>query len=591
MKTIIRLALVAVLFLVFSCSPETVEAPETAKTQNTINENAKADDTQTEDDTDEESYELEVLVQGAALNGANGLDVGPEDFLYVASVNGQEIVVFNKFSGDIIKRFGPESGVLGPDDLVFGPDGTLYWTDILTGYVGRMTPDGQILGYQFVAPGVNPITFSPDGRLFVALDFLGDGLYELDPELIDPPQPILVASEANPFPLGFFNSFDFCDDGLLYGPLFAAGLVIAVDVNAECNLPSSDPFGDGIAQVIAGGFVNPAAAKFGPNGYLYVLDQTGEVFKINVTTGETIPFTTLDPGLDNMTFDEDGTLYMTNNEQGWVAEILPSGEARYLSPGGIVLPQGLAVLNGTTGKNFDNDDVLYEADLWRIREFNGRTGEEVNFYRGALVPTGPESLILPMNLAADGENLIISSWFSAGVQVWNPSAGVIESYPDLIVPIDAVRVNGEIVVSDFGLGGIVYAHDNSLIAPLNVASGLVTDGQTLWAADQASGEILQIDFSTTPPTITVVAGGLAGPEGLALDQEGRLLVVEAGASRLTRFDFAAGEVTILVEGLELFGPGLGAPPTWGFDGVAVGPSGNIYVSGAGARVIYKVVHN
>ncbi|MBT8259123.1 MAG: hypothetical protein KJO49_11665, partial [Bacteroidia bacterium] len=220
---------------------------------------------------------LKTLVKGAALKAANGIEVGPDGNLYISSVNGQEIVVMDKNSGKIINRFGPESGVLGPDDLVFGPDGTLYWTDLLTGFVGRMTIDGQILGYQEVAPGVNPIAFSPDGRLFVALDFLGDGLYELDPNLIDPPRVIIEASEGNPFPLGFFNSFDFGEDGLLYGPLFAAGLVIAVDVGEPGDPISTNPFADGIAQVIAGGFENPAATKFGPDGLLYVLDQTGEV--------------------------------------------------------------------------------------------------------------------------------------------------------------------------------------------------------------------------------------------------------------------------------------------------------------------------
>ena len=35
---------------------------------------------------------------------------------------------------------------------------------------------------QMVAPGVNPIAVAADGRVFVALAFLGDALYELDPE-------------------------------------------------------------------------------------------------------------------------------------------------------------------------------------------------------------------------------------------------------------------------------------------------------------------------------------------------------------------------------------------------------------------------
>ena len=243
----------------------------------------------------------------------------------------------------------------------------------------------------------------------------------------------------------------------------------------------------------------------------------------------------------------------------------------------MINPQGLAVIGGS----------VYEADLFSLRQFNGRSGQQENSYKGLLVPVpGTPSLILPMNISADGDNLVVSSWFSGAVQVWNPQDGVLEDYPDVIVPIDAVRVNGDIVVSDVGQGGLVYASNNALIAPLVVASGLATDGEILWAADWFTGEIWKLDFDSAP---TVVASGLENPEGLALDHEGGLLVVEAGtANRLSRIDLSTGEVTNIVDGLELFGPGLGSPPTWGFDGVAVGPSGNIYVSGAGANVIYRI---
>ena len=65
-------------------------------------------------------------------------------------------------------------------------------------------------------------------------------------------------------------------------------------------------------------------------------------------------------------------------------------------------------------------------------------------------------------------------------------------------------------------------------------------------------------------------------------------MVESGAARLSRLNFSTGEVDILAEGIAVSGPGLGSPPTWGFDGVAVGTNGDIYVAGGGARVIYKI---
>ncbi|QBA65329.1 hypothetical protein [Muriicola soli] len=188
---------------------------------------------------------------------------------------------------------------------------------------------------------------------------------------------------------------------------------------------------------------------------LYVLDQAGKVWKVNPDgEDDKTLFTTLQPGLDNMTFDDDGSLYMTNNDEGWVAEILKSGQARILSPGGIIMPQGLAVMEGS-----NNQDILYEADLFQLRQFNGTSGQQQNNYKGYLIPVVPEkglaSLILPMNVTADGDDLIITSFFSPGLQVWNPNEGVIENYaaPQIDAPVDATRVQGEIYVNDVGLGG------------------------------------------------------------------------------------------------------------------------------------------
>ncbi len=540
------------------------------------------DDDDVEDPGDKELV-LEEIAMGARIHGTNGINFGPDDNLYIASFYGQEVVSMNKQTGEIITSYGVDKNVLGPDDLIFHPDGeSFYYTDILTGFVGRMTLDGTLLGYQQVAPGVNPVTFSDDGRLFVALDFQGDGLYELDPNLVDPPRAI-VPYVPDTFPLGFLNAFDFGPDGRLYGPSFLFGLVISVDVGEPGDPPTSDPYGDGTAQVVADGFTYPVAAKFGPDGLLTLLDQTGEVFKINVETGETTLFATLQPGLDNLAFDTDGNLFVSNADFGWIVELLPGGETRTVREGGMIGPQGLAVLQES------NRDAVYVGDVFRMQKFNGTNGDSEKDYKGYLVPQ-PEKLTMPFSVQADGGNLVVSSWFSTLVQVWNPQTDqAIEEFA-MVVPIDAVRVNNEIVVSDLGQGGVVKASDNSQIAPLIVASGLATDGETLWAADWATGQVFQINYEGGNAQAPIeVASGLLSPEGLAFEKEGYLVVVETGANRLSRIDLATGEVTMLFENLEL-GPAAleGAPPTLWFDGVTVGPSGNIYVSGWGANVLYRV---
>ena len=532
------------------------------------------------------------IITGAVLKGTNGINFGPDGNLYIASFLPQEIIVMNKQNGKILKKFGPADGVISPDDLAFGPDGSLYWTDINIGEVKRMTPDGKVTK-QFVAPGVNPITFSEDGRLFVGLCFLGDGLYELDPELNAEPRPIIVASEGNEFPLGFLNAFDFGADGMLYGPIFAGGIVVKVDIDRP-GPPSTSPYTDGTVTVVSGGFTVPVAAKFDSQGVLHVLDQSGEVFKVNTLTGEKSLFIKMQEGLDNLAFDSNGSLFISNADFGSIVEILPSGQPRTVSKGGMISPMGLAVLPGA-----NKQDALFVADLFRLRKFNGLTGREENVYKGDLLGR-PGNLTTPFTLSADGDNLIVSSWFGGVVQIWNPQSDqVVQTFP-VGAPIDAIRFKGDIAVSDLLLGGVIMASDKSIILPIDNAtvfapSGLATDGETLWVADWGTGIVWQVGFNgDTPMPAVPIVFGLMNPEGLAWDKEGGLLVVETGASRLSRIDLATGTVSKIADGLKLSPPAIGLdnfPPTYAFDGVAIGQNGDIYVSGGGKNVIYRISGN
>jgi len=531
---------------------------------------------------------MRVIAKGAPLHGANGINFGPDGNLYIASVAGREIVVMNPRNGKIMARLGPDADVEGPDDLVFGPDGSLYWTEIFMGNVGRMTPDG-VVTKQFVAPGVNPITFSPDGRLFVGLCFLGDGLYELDPDFIAPPRPIIVATPENPYPLGFMNGFAFGPDGRLYGPIFTQGMVVSIDIDVDSCHDTSTPGGDCDLRLVATGFTVPAAVKFDSQGRLHAVDAgTGEVLQVDISTGAKKVVARPGPGLDNLAFDSRGDLYVSNFENGSITRILPSGQGRTLSPAGMIFPGGVAVLERPDGR-----DAVFVANTFTLDEFIGLTGKQVNVTSGHLFGEG--LLTTPLTVSADGDNLIISSWFGHAVQVWDPRAGQVLEHHPMPVPLNAIRFQGDIVVADLGLGGVVWVSGGEMILPMDGASvfvpaGLATDGEMLWVADWATGMVWQIGFDGKTPLAPVpVAGGLAHPEGLAVDVDGSLLVVEAGARRLSRIDPTTGAVSMVVEGLELGAeapPGL--PPTWGFNGVAVGPSGAIYITGDVTNVLYRI---
>jgi sugar lactone lactonase YvrE len=505
-----------------------------------------------------------TLVKGASLHGANGLYFGPDGRLYIASFAGREIVVMDPNSGRILDRMGPERGVEGPDDLTFGPDGSLYWTVITTGEVGKRAPDGTKSTVAHLPPGANPITFSDDGRLFVALDFLGDALYELDPSGHNPPRLILEN-------LGFLNGFDWGPDDWLYGPIFTAGKVVRINVDT------------GDVETVADGFAVPAAAKFDSQGRLHVLDQwTGEVVRVDIQTGAKQVIARLEPGLDNLAFDPHDHLFVSSADSGWIVEALPNGRPRPVSRGGMIAPGGVAVLPNSKGH-----ERVFVADLWSLREFNGRTGQPLSW--------DSTDIGSALTVAPDGDRLVVTTWLNNAVQVWDPvEQKFLEEYYDFAAPLNAIRFQGDLIVAELGTGRVVRmdadTHERVTLAQLAVPTGLAATEDDLWVGDWAMGMVWQVVADGTPlPQPIPVATGLSFPEGLAVAPDGNLLVVETGTGRLLRIDLMTGEVSAVAEGLELGAPSpAGVPPTWIFNGVAVGPSGAIYVTGDKTNVLYRL---
>jgi hypothetical protein len=245
----------------------------------------------------------------------------------------------------------------------------------------------------------------------------------------------------------------------------------------------------------------------------------------------------------------------------------------------MISPGGVAVLTGV-----DGHEAVFVADVWQVREFDGLTGLQKE--RGTASPGA-------ITVSADGDNLVTTFWLGGRVQVWDPRQGQIVEQYAMPAPINAIRFQDDLVVSALGLGGLVWASTGDLIlgAPnVYLPAGLAASGNTLWVADWATGKVWQVEFDgDTPLPPELVAQNLVRPEGLALDLDGSLLVVEAGAGRLSRIDLSSGEVSVVAEGLELGASGPPrTPPTWIFNGVAVGPSGAIYITGDVTNVLYRI---
>ncbi|MEM9178207.1 MAG: hypothetical protein AAGA89_00785 [Pseudomonadota bacterium] len=504
---------------------------------------------------------LETIATGANIAGANGIHFGPDGLLYITSVIGSDLTIIDPDSGEEQRRYTAADGVIGPDDVAFASDGSVYWTSILTGEVAGFNPDGEKVIAAQLPPGANPITFSNDDRLFVSQCFLGTNLYELDRNGVTPPR--LIADDLGPG-CGL-NGMDWGPDDRLYGPRWFVGEVLSFDVDT------------GERRVEATGFVTPAAIKFDSQGVLHVLDTgTGELVRVVDGVNEIVA--TLTPGLDNFAFDADDTPYVSSYADGFIKRINDDGTITTLQPGGMSHPGGLAVIG----------DTVWVADVHALRGFDRDTGEEIITQRNVV---GVGELGGSINLSADGDQLILTSWFDGDARIWDPQAEQrLDHIPGLAFPVAAVRYAGGLAVAEHLKAGVTLygAGDPVVLATdLPAPTGLYVAGDALYVSDRNLGEIRLIarndEALETPET---VADGLDAPEGFVVAETG-IVVVEAEAARIVHLD-ADGNRRVLAE-MPAGSPGApGLPPSQIFNGIAMDEDGNLFITGEASRVLYRI---
>jgi sugar lactone lactonase YvrE len=513
-----------------------------------------------------------LLVPAAPLQGGTwGIAFDRDDHLWAGHISARTITKLDPDSGRVLARFGPDQDVEGADDVALNPiDGSICYTAILTGEVGCITPDGSHRTVTNLGMGVNPITFSDDGRMFVGKAFMADGLWEVDPDTGVTTE--IVARTGDPGHA--VNGFDWWQ-GYLYAPRTGTGEVVRID---------PDVAGGDVTPVVDD-LTGPKAVDIAPDGTMYVLvDDPGQILRFDPATGATELVANAPLG-DNLAIDSRGRLFYSGGNDGAIYRVLAAGQTVVVSEPGLSAPYGLAAMTGAGGR-----EVVYVADKFAAWSFDGRTGRE-------LMHSGAVPIIDTM--AADGANLVLSSFFTNSVWVWDPATQApVSMYGDFAVPVNALRFDGDLVVAELGTGRVVRMDEatpavRATIAEMPVPLGLAAIDDDLWATDWATGTLYAVvrDGETLDPVESVVTG-LAGPEGLAVTAGGDLLVVEAQAHRLSLVDLGTSPATAtpILEGLAVGQPAPdGLPPHWIFDGVAVGPSGAIYVS-AGGLYRYELHH-
>lgn len=502
--------------------------------------------------------EAELFLSGASISGVNGIHFGPDGYLYATSVIGSDISVVDTAAKEIVRRYGTADGVFGPDDVAFNKNGDFYWTSILTGEVAGFSHDGIRVVAANLGPGVNPITFSDDGRLFVAQCFFGDGLYEVDP--LGEKEPRSIRDDLGPG-CGL-NGMDWGPDNRLYGPRWFDNEVISVDVDT------------GESRVEVSGLQVPAAVKFNSAGELHILDTAaGTVLRRN-TDGSVEVVARLETGLDNFAFDNEDNLFVSSYADGSIVRV--SGDsAEEVLPGGISHPGGLTVL----------DETLVVADIQSLRAVDIATRNDVwvlrNIFRSA--PLGTTT-----SVSTDSGNLLLTSWLDNSVKVLDPKTGeIVKSIEGLGIPVSAVP---------FGEYYAVALHADSSVSLLNKDGSLHSvlsddfEGPThivsfedgMLVSDTTRGQIVRL---TASGETQVVVDGLTSPEGLAV-HNGIIYVFEGSTGKIKA---VSGSNSTTIATLSAGSPAATSqqPPSMVFNGLVV-HEGFLYAADEMNRSIYRI---
>ena len=303
-----------------------------------------------------------------------------------------------------------------------------------------------------------------------------------------------------------------------------------------------------------------------------------------------------------LTFDKKGNLYIAdrNNHRirkvdtrGIITTVAGNGTAGFSGDGGkatqaqLNLPSGVAVddKGNIYISDRSNNRVRVVDNKGTITTFAGNGGDG---YSGDSGPATKAQLSKPFGLALDKKgNLYIADRENNRVRKVNPQG---------------------IITTVAGDGGFFFMGDNgpSYRASIAGPTGIVVDKNgILYIADRNNNRIRSVD---TQGMIRTVAGtgqqdyngeseiardtNLYLPFGMALDQDGKILIIDRSHYRIRRIDLRRGSIeTVAGNGVKMFagdgGPATGAKLSFPH-GIAVDKKGNVIFSDKGHYRIRRV---
>ena len=505
----------------------------------------------------------ELLVAPSSFTGVHGLAVDTQGRLLAGSVVGNAIWQVDRTTGAATVLVGGPEGQA--DDIAIGLRGEMAWTNYLMGMVRLRENDAapmRVLAKDL--PGLNSLDFDrKNGKLYASQVFLGDALWELDVAGIKPPR--LIAKD-----LGGLNGFEVGPDGFIYGPLWFKNSVVKID-------PAN-----GAITVINKEFKTPAAANLDGKGNLWVIDTaTGELSRVDLASGRKTVVKQLKTAIDNLAIAPDGTIYVSNMADNAIDAVNPTtGAVRTLTSGKLAVPGGIK-LSGNT---------LWVADLFAFRKVDVTTGAVTDVMR-----MHASDMEYPFAVGVSDKLITLTSWFTGSVQVLDRATmKTLHMLHGWKAPYDTIPMaDGSLLVAELATGSITRASGTGYTTRAVVASGIGGPVQMVLGADgalyvtEAAGNLLRINM--VDGTKTVVAAGLALPEGLAQTPWGTFIVAETAAAKLTEINLQTGTRRTVADKLPIGLPaGPGMPPPYVPTGVDVAADGTIYFSADRNNALYRI---
>jgi sugar lactone lactonase YvrE len=521
-----------------------------------------------------DNYKIERIVAPSAFHGVHGLAIDAQGHLFAGTVTGESIYSVDTRTGKTAVVIGPPEGMA--DDMVFLADGTLVWTSISQNKVRARRGDGPIRELASNLVSVNSIAVRKDGRLFVAQVFGGDGLWELDPTGSKPPRNILKD-------IGGLNGFDIGPDGMIYGPLWFKRQIVRID-------PDS-----GALSVVADGFGIPAAANFDSKGNLYVLDTArGELVRVNVGNGSKPAgdkasatkevVAKLSTSLDNLAIDSQDRVFVSNMADNGLQVYDPrTGRVQQLVKGALANPRMLAVAAGAGA------DQVFVADIFAYRVVDGRSGKVTDLSRAFAAGSDTLAFVIAVG-AGPKHGLALDT--EGTLQITEVDSNrVVRKITGLRGASAALELaDGSLVIAE-GSGRLTWLKGNDAAARREVANGFkipqalaLVPGQpaAVYVLEAGSAQITRVELENG--NREVIAKDLARPNGLTVDANGNLYVIEAAQQRLVRIDAKTRARTTVATGLPVGAPGLSTFSA----GLAAGSGGVLYVSSDIENSVYRL---